>query len=101
MNFAVDGSGLRIAATAYDPASGRVMEISTNQAGVQFYTANGMKNQKGKGGAVYPQHGGFCLETQAFPDAINKEGKAGWPSIILRPGQTYRHVMVHRFSVKN
>lgn len=102
LNFVVDGdpSAMRLAAIVHDPASGRVMTIHADQPGIQFYTGNFLNDVPGKGGAVYPRHGGFCLETQKFPDSINKEGRPGWPSVILRPGQTYRHVMEHRFSTR-
>ena len=46
------------------------------------------------------QHDGFCLESQAFPNAVNEVGTPGWPNVILEPGETYHHVMVHRFRVE-
>jgi len=100
MNFVVDGDpgSLRRAAVVTEPVSGRVMEIWANQPGIQFYTGNWIAGIAGKEGAVYEKHAGFCLETQAFPDAINRQGEPGWPSVVLRPGQRYSHVMVHRFS---
>ena len=55
----------------------------------------------GKGGAIYDKHDGFCLETQHFPDAVNKGGTSGWDSVILLPGETYHHVMVHEFSTSD
>ena len=99
-NFVVRGKPgeLRPAARAEDPKSGRVMELLTTDAGVQLYTANFLGNYaKGKGGAVYDKHGGFCLETQKYPDSIHRPA---WPQPVLRPGETYRHVMVLRFSAK-
>lgn len=99
VNFVLRGrSGdLRRAARVVDPASGRTMDLLTTEPGVQFYTGNFLDGSlKGKGGAVYRKHQGFCLETQHFPDSVNKPE---WPSVILRPGQTYRHVMVHQFGV--
>ncbi|MCH2133327.1 MAG: galactose mutarotase [Phycisphaerales bacterium] len=101
VNYVLDGYGgnrLHRASVLKDPPSGRVMEIWTNQPGIQFYTGNYLNDLPGKDGAVYAQNDALCLETQAFPDAINKEGLEGWPSVILRPGQEYRHVMVHRFT---
>jgi len=93
-----DGS-LKPAATVTDPGSGRVMEVHTNQPGVQFYTGNFLDGSiTGKGETVYQKHAGLCFETQGFPDAINKEGMPGWPSVILRPGETYRHEVEYRFS---
>ncbi len=100
INYVVNGSpnAYRLVARASDPGSGRVMEIYADQPGVQFYSGNFLDNLPGKGGAIYPKHGAFCLETQVFPDSINHQGEAGWPNAVLRPEQTYRHVMVHRFS---
>lgn len=86
-----------IAARVYEPKSGRVMEIYTDQPGLQFYSGNFLGNLVGKGGVAYPKHGGFCLETQRFPDSPNKPN---FPSPVLRPGETYKHVMIHRFSAK-
>ena len=97
-NFVVNGKAgeLRPVARIVDPPSGRVMELSSTEPGVQFYTGNFLDGSvKGKGGAVYAKHSGFCLETQKYPDAVHHPE---WPSPILRPGETYRHVMVHRFS---
>lgn len=89
--------GMWISAILRDPKSGRMMEIWSNQPGIQFYTGNFLDGIPGKAGAVYQKNGALCLETQAFPDSINKQGKAGWPNVVLRPGQTYQHDMVHRF----
>lgn len=99
-NFVLDGegSGLHRAAWLRSPASGVTMELWTDQPGVQFYTGNWLGDLAGKDGAVYPKHGGLCLETQVFPDAINRRGSAGWPDPVLREGETYRHRMEHRFS---
>lgn len=98
VNFVVNGEPgtLRPAARAADPVSGRILELFTTQPGLQLYTGNKLAPRKGKGGAEYGPHGGFCLETQHYPDSVNKPH---WPTVVLRPGQTYRHVMVHRFSV--
>ncbi len=73
------------------------MEIWTTMPGIQFYSGNFLDGVAGKNGAVYAKHNGFCLETQYFPDAINKRGRTGWPDPVLRPGETYHHVMIHRF----
>jgi aldose 1-epimerase len=81
-----------------DPKSGRVMEMTTTEPGVQFYTGNFLDGTvKGKGGAVYPQYGGFCLEAQHFPDSVNHPN---FPSVILRPGQTYRQTTAYKFSAQ-
>ena len=99
-NFVIDGAGddLVVVARLEDPGSGRVMELETNQPGVQLYTGNFLDGVEGKDGASYEKHQGLCLETQLFPDSANKAGLEGWPSPVLRPGETYRHVMVHSFS---
>lgn len=87
---------LRPVARLRDPASGRALEIVSDQPGVQVYTGNYLDGSlTGKGGTVYAKHGGICLETQKYPDAIHH---ADWPSTRLDPGQTYRHRMIHRFT---
>ena len=90
-----DGS-LRPAARLYEPGSGRVLEIFTTQPGIQFYSGNFLDGSfTGKGGAVYHQYTGLCLEPQYFPDAPNH---ANFPSTVLRPGEVYKHVSRYRFS---
>ena len=87
---------IRLAAKVVDPKSGRVMEIITNQPGVQFYSGNFLDGTvTGKGGVVYKKHYGFCLETQHFPDSPNKPD---FPPVVLKPGETYEHIMIHKFS---
>jgi len=88
---------LGLAAVASDPKSGRVMEVYTTQPGVQLYTANWIDGEKGKGGKKYGKRWAFCLETQHFANAINIPH---FPSIILNPGETYKHTCVHKFLVK-
>ena len=91
-----DGS-LALAASVYEPKTGRVMEISTTEPGIQFYSGNFLDGSiKGKD-AVYNKHSAFCLETQHFPDAPNKPD---FPSIVLRPGEKYTHLTVHKFSAR-
>ncbi len=102
LNYVLDGEpkmgGLTVAAKATDPKSGRVMTVLTNEPGVQFYTGNFLDGKTaGKGGAVYKQYGAFCLECQKFPDAVNKLGKPGWATSVLRPGETYQTVTVYQF----
>lgn len=79
-----------------DPKSGRVMEIFTTQPGVQLYTGNYLSNKLQAGGKAYDKHHGVCFEIQAYPDAPNKPQ---FPPSLLRPGETYHHVTMHRFSV--
>jgi len=71
--------------------------LSSTQPGLQVYSGNFLKGQKGKDGKTYAQRSGLCLETQHFPDAVNQPA---FPSIILRPGQTYRHAAVFAFTAQ-
>ena len=92
------GGGLVLAARAYEPTSGRVLEVSTTQPGVQFYTGNFLDGSvTGKKGPVYKKHDAFCLETQHFPDSPNHPS---FPNTILRPGETFREKTVFKFSTK-
>ncbi|MCE9629582.1 MAG: galactose mutarotase [Planctomycetia bacterium] len=87
---------LRTAATLRDPASGRMLELLSDQPGVQVYMGNFLDGTlTGKAGAIYAPNGGICLETQKYPDSIHH---ADWPSVRLDPGQTATHTMVHRFT---
>jgi aldose 1-epimerase len=92
------GGALALAARVEEPASGRVLEIWTDQPGIQLYTGNFLDGTViGKGGHAYGKHYAFCLETQHFPDSPNHPN---FPTTILRPGQTYRTVTVHKFLLK-
>ncbi|XP_078672279.1 galactose mutarotase-like [Branchiostoma floridae x Branchiostoma belcheri] len=95
-NFCITQPGdKQLCAKAHHPASGRAMEVRTNQPGVQFYTANYLDGTVvGKGGAKYNKHSGFCLETQVYPDAINKPH---FPNSVLRPDETYHHHTSFKF----
>jgi aldose 1-epimerase len=98
-NYVLNAAGklADLAARAEDPRSGRVLEMHTTEPGVQFYTGNFLDGtQKGKDGVRYGRHAGFCLEAQHFPDAVHH---ANFPSVILRPEETYRQTTVYRFSV--
>jgi aldose 1-epimerase len=100
LNRAGEGSGvLSLAARVEETGvSGRVMEVYTDQPGIQFYTGNFLDGtEKGKGGKVYNQRTGFCFETQHYPDSPNK---AAFPSTLLRPGQKYETTTEFRFSAK-
>jgi len=99
-NFVIDGGGrgVVLAARAQDPATGRAMEVSTDQPAVQLYTANSLNGKTiGKYGQAYPLHAGFCLETQHYPDSVNQPG---FPSTLLHPGEVLRSTTIYRFSVK-
>jgi aldose 1-epimerase len=96
-NFVLQGApGLRRAAHVVEPGSGRTLEISTTEPGVQFYSGNHLTGQLGKAGHAYQARSGFCLETQHFPDSPNHPH---FPSAILRPGETYRSKTVFTFGV--
>lgn len=83
------GRARRLVARAQHPPSGRTMEVHTTQPGLQFYTGNNLDGSlKGKGAATYPKHSAFCLETQNWPDAVNKPH---FPSPLLLPGEEYNH----------
>ena len=101
-NFVVNGAAgsMRNCATVRSPKTGIVMTVSSDQPGIQFYSGNFLDGVPGKGTATYAKNDGLCLETQAFPDSINKQGKPGWPDVVLRPGKTYSHRMVHAFTAK-
>ncbi len=92
-----DGS-VALAAKVYDPKTGRIMEISTTEPAIQFYSGNFLDGTLvGKTDSKYQQHDGFCLETQHFPDAPNQPT---FPTTLLKPGETYGHIIIHKFSVK-
>jgi aldose 1-epimerase len=98
-NFVLNrqGEGLVHAAHVYEPSSGRMIDVSTTEPGMQFYSGNFLDGSiKGKLGRVYQQRFGFCLETQHFPDSPNQPQ---FPSTILRPGKEYRSRTVYAFSV--
>ncbi|HEY3884727.1 MAG TPA: hypothetical protein VGL62_05940, partial [Vicinamibacterales bacterium] len=90
------GGGLQFAARIHDPKSGRTMEVSTTEPGLQFYSGNFLDGTiKGKSGHVYAHRGALCVETQHFPDSPNH---ANFPSTILRPGVAYDSRTVFKFS---
>jgi aldose 1-epimerase len=92
------GGALALAARVFDPSTGRVMEVFTTEPGVQLYSGNFLDGKlTGTGGINYEQYSGLCLETQHFPDAVHHPN---FPSIILRPGQTYRTTTSYKFSVR-
>lgn len=94
-----EGNGeLSHAATVTEPTTGRRLDVLTTQPGIQFYAGNMMPQAiNGKAGCTYPQRGGFCLETQNFPDAPNQPT---FPSAMLKPGETYAQTTVFRFSAE-
>lgn len=90
-NYVIRGKSgtVRLAAEARHPGSGRRLRVLADQPGMQFYTGNFLWGATCKAGRVYGRRTGFCFETQHFPDSPNKPQ---FPSTVLRPGQTYRHV---------
>jgi aldose 1-epimerase len=89
---------MKLAATLYDPKSGRVLTVSTTQPGVQFYSGNFLDGSyKGKSGVAYAKNSGLCLETQHFPDSPNQPA---FPSTLLKPGETLHTETVFAFSVQ-
>ena len=91
------GGNLNFVCRVTHPGSGRWLECFTDQPGVQFYTGNFIPaddSLTGKNGAKYRKHGGFCLETQKFPDSINKPN---FPNSVVRPGGQYQHTVLYKF----
>jgi aldose 1-epimerase len=99
-NFVIvkDDSTLSLAATAYDPGSGRTMQVWTSQPGIQFYTGNFLNGSlTGRDGKKILQHAAFCLETQHYPDSPNQPS---FPNTVLDPGHTFHETTVYAFSVR-
>jgi aldose 1-epimerase len=86
--------GWRRVGSAFDPSSGRGLEMFATQPGVHFYSGGHLSAMKGRGEKQFNTFGAFALETEAFPDAINQKG---FPNVILRPGETYAEKMKIRF----
>lgn len=95
-NFVLDKKSA-LAATVYDPTTGRFMEVITDQPGVQFYCGNFLNGSIGYGGKAYNFRTGLCLETQHFPDSPNQQN---FPTTVLNPGETFKSQTIYRFSVK-
>ncbi|KAG2399029.1 hypothetical protein LR48_Vigan10g235500 [Vigna angularis] len=98
INYVIDGDKSRHmqkVVTVRENVSGRKLELWSNQVGLQFYTGGMLNATKGKDGAVYDKHAGIALETQGLPDSLNHPD---FPSQIVRPGQTYNHYMLYRFT---
>ncbi|PKL49311.1 MAG: galactose-1-epimerase [Planctomycetes bacterium HGW-Planctomycetes-1] len=87
---------LSLAVKVVEPKSGRVMEIFTTEPAIQFYTGNFLNGIKGKAGARYKKHDAFCLDAQHYPDSPNQPN---FPSTVLQPGEIYRQLTIHKFSV--
>ncbi len=99
-NFVLNrgSDGQVLAATVFEPKSGRLLEVFTTEPGLQFYSGNFLRGAfPGKAGHVYQRRHGLCLETQHFPDSPNQPK---FPSVILQPGATYQSTTVYRFSAR-
>lgn len=98
-NFVLDTKGdiSQIAAELSSPVTGIVLDVYTNEPGIQIYSGNFLNGtQTGKNGIVYNQHAGICLETQHYPDSPNKPQ---WPSTRLNPGEKYNSHCIYKFSI--
>ncbi|AYA37817.1 galactose mutarotase [Hymenobacter oligotrophus] len=97
-NWVLRGEGFRLVAEAHEPATGRTLQVLTDQPGIQFYAGNFLAGTlTGKQGRAYPKHGGFCLETQHFPDSPNQPA---FPNTVLQPGEVFRSVTEYRCGVR-
>jgi aldose 1-epimerase len=89
---------LGLMARVYEPTTGRVLEVLSTEPGLQFYTGNFLDGKlTGKGGWAYQFRNGFCMEPQHFPDSPNQPN---FPSVVLKPGQVYKHTLIFKFSVQ-
>ncbi len=101
-NFVLNKDGkegeMTLAASVFDPKSGRIMEVFTEEPGIQFYSGNFLDGTNiGKDGTVYNHRNAFCLETQHYPDSPNKPD---FPSVVLKPGEEYSTKTIYKFSAK-
>jgi aldose 1-epimerase len=97
-NFVIaKGAGLGFMARVTEPTTGRTLEVLSTEPALQFYSGNFLDGHiTGKGGWVYKQRNGFCMEPQHYPDSPNQPK---FPSVVLRPGKTYTNTIIYRFSV--
>jgi len=99
-NWVLNKSGkeLGLAASVYEPSTGRTMDVLTTEPGIQFYGGNFLNgSETGKNDKKYDFRTAFCLETQHFPDSPNKPD---FPSTILSPGEIYNHICIYKFETK-
>jgi aldose 1-epimerase len=97
-NFVLDGAGLRLVAVVKEPITGRVMEVITDEPGVQFYGGNFFDGKDfGKGNIAYEFRSALCLETQHFPDSPNQPN---FPSTVLNPEETYSSTCIYKFGIR-
>lgn len=96
LNPKEEGKNLNSAAALVEPVSGRIMRVMTTEPGIQFYSGNFLKGQKGKGGKVYNHRAACCLETQHYPDSVNHDN---FPTTILKPGETFKSTTSFQFGI--
>ncbi|MCH2215371.1 MAG: galactose mutarotase [Flavobacteriales bacterium] len=97
-NFIPNGEGLRKIARVFEPISGRLMEVISDEPGVQFFCGKAMdRDVLGKEGKIYGERSAFCLETQHFPNSVNEPS---FPSTILNPGEEFSSTTIYKFSVE-
>lgn len=89
---------LELAATVYEPESGRFMEVYTTEPGIQFYGGNFFDGEVGKNNKSYEHRASLALETQHFPDSPNHPD---FPSTVLSPGEEYEHICIYKVTVKD
>jgi aldose 1-epimerase len=103
LNYVLDKGNTErpeFAARVVEPKSGRVLEVYTTEPGLQFYTGNFLDGTNvGKGGVIYKQYNGFCLEAQKFPDSVNKPDWKEKSNPILKPGEIYKQTTIYKFGV--
>ena len=96
-NFVLDNTE-EVDATVYEPVSGRVLEVITDQPGLQLYTGNFLDGTKiGHGGKPFNHRAGLCLESGHYPDSPNHPD---FPTTVINPGETFKSTTIYRFSVK-
>lgn len=98
LNPREEGKTMTLAAIVVERESGRRMRVMTTEPGIQFYSGNFLKGQKGKGGKVYAHRSALCLETQHYPDSVNHEN---FPTTILQPGEKYESKTTYAFEIEN
>lgn len=100
VTYAFGNNGkLNLIGTAYEPTSGRTMQIYTTEPGMIFYTGNALNDKvKGKGGIPFAQHAAFCAETQHYPNSVNQ---SNFPNTILKPEDKFSSETIYKFGVRN
>jgi aldose 1-epimerase len=96
-NYVLDNKE-EVDATVYEPVSGRILEIITDQPGIHLYTGNWLNGKRiGHGGKAYHRRSAICLEAHHYPDSPNHPN---FPSTLLSPGETFKSTTIYRFSVR-